>query len=149
MVDRLRPGLRTFRDAHGNEIFDVPDGPLPDPDTPAPVRFRPEYDNIALSHADRTRIIAPSAYRRLTGYVGTLLVDGFVAGQWWIDRVGTALTLVLDPLDPLTDDQRAGLLAEGERLVAFWAPDAADRRVEFGVARAPTPGEPRFQWAPR
>jgi hypothetical protein len=152
IVDRLRPRLRTFRDERGTELFDVPDGPLPDPDTPAPPRLLPEYDNIALSHDDRSRIIAPTALGRLTGYVGTLLLDGFVDGQWRLDTAKDAATLVLDPFRPLAALERDALVAEGERLLAFAAPDAAARRIEFGVARevAPNATDPaRGQWAPR
>jgi len=142
VLESLRPRLRTFRDEAGRELFDVPDAPLPHPDTPAPFRFLPEYDNVALSHADRSRIIALESNGRITGYVGTFLVDGFVAGQWRIDRVGEAATLVLDPFTPMSVTQRDEAVAEGESLLAFREPTATRRDATFGVARATRSGKP-------
>jgi hypothetical protein len=140
IVDRLRPRLRVFRDEPGGELFDVEGGLLPDPETPAPVRFLPEYDNIALSHADRGRIMDPRTVGRITGYVGTFLVDGLIAGQWRLEKSKERHALLLDPFVPLSDDQATDLTDQGARLLAWAttdAPAAVERRVEFGVAREP------------
>ena len=111
--------LRRFRDEHGRELLDVPDAPLPDPDTPAPVRFLPKWDNALLAWADRTRVL-PERYRkrviRMNGDVAqTFLVDGLVAGTW---RVANG-RVVAEPFAPLPPSARAELDAEAERLEAF------------------------------
>jgi hypothetical protein len=82
-----RVRLRRFRDERGTELLDVPRAPLPDPETPAPVRFLPTWDAILLVHARRTGVL-PEEYRPLIfntktpHSVGTFLVDGSVAGTW-------------------------------------------------------------------
>jgi hypothetical protein len=101
------------RDEAGRELLDVPDAPLPDPDTPAPPRFLAPFDNAILAHADRRRIIAAEHRPRVFAdrLMRTFLLDGFVAGTWAI-RDGA---LTLDPFGALTDE----LLAEAERVAAF------------------------------
>ncbi|WP_326700744.1 winged helix DNA-binding domain-containing protein [Streptomyces sp. NBC_01754] len=98
VFERLRPRLATFRDEHGAELFDLPDAPRPDPGTPAPPRFLPEFDNVLLGHEDRTRII-PAAYRNRNGVgnqvYGSLLYDGYLTGIWRVDRVDDTATLTL------------------------------------------------------
>ncbi len=136
VMDRLRPRLRTFRSASGAELFDLPDAPRPDADSPAPVRFLPEFDNVLLSHAERTRIISEPDRKRVFTVNGiiraTFLVDGFVRGMWKMEREGGAATLVINPFERLARADRAALEEEGGRLVRFAAADAAgwDVRVE-------------------
>jgi Winged helix DNA-binding domain len=139
VTERLRPRLRPFRDEKDRELFDVPDGSLPDPETPVPPRFLPTYDNILLSHADRSRIISKDDRRRLTASsygenFGTVLIDGFVRGTWRIDRGRGAATLVIRPLERLAKPAIRALTREGARLLAFVAPDAENQDIRFTAA---------------
>ena len=130
VVEQLRPRLRTYRDEHGQELFDLPDAPLPDPETPAPPRFLPEFDNALLSHADRTRIIA-DADRPRVFTKGALLVDGFVRGTWSIDQRRRAAALTISTFTRLSSEEEAAVTDEGARLVAFAAAGAETRDVRI------------------
>lgn len=129
VLERLRPRLRTFRDEHGRELFDVPDAPLPDPDTPAPVRFLPEYDNVVLGHADRSRIVPPGVPQWTEVGWGAVLVDGMVAGRWKLQRTKDAATLLIEPFVRLGQTARDDVTERGGRLLAFAAADAQSRDV--------------------
>ena len=139
-IERLRPQLRTFRDENGQELFDVPDGPLPDPDTPAPPRFLPVFDNLVLSHKDRSRVIGDTAGLPMGDELfaifvgGGVLVDGFVQAGYKIERAGDRATLVVKTLRPLSAEDRVAVAEEGARRLAFTAPDASDYDVRFEAA---------------
>jgi len=128
VVDALRPRLRTFRDERGRELFDVPDGPRPSGDSPAPVRFIAEYDNLLLGHEDRRRIVADAHRARvyLPGLrvAATFLIDGFVGGTWRLETKRGVATLSLNAFGTLPKATRAALEREGESLAAFLEPEA-------------------------
>jgi hypothetical protein len=124
-VEDIKPGLRLFRDERGNELLDLPDAPLPDPDTPAPPRFVPDYDNLVLSHADRGRVI-PDEHRKkvflsAARVRATFLIDGFVRGAWKVEKSRRTATLRIEPFETLSREDREALRDEGERLVRFVA----------------------------
>jgi len=127
--ERLRGRLTTYRDERGRELFDLPDAPLPDPKTPAPVRFLPEYDNALLGHADRTRIIPKG--RRIPlppgdgARLGTILLDGMLAGEWHLERErdGARATIVVEPYERVDAGTRRAIEAEGLELLGLIAPD--------------------------
>lgn len=133
--ERLRPQLLTFRDERGTELFDLPDAPRPDPETPAPPRFLPEYDNLLLSHADRTRVMAAERQVPLMpgngGSSGMVLLDGFFHALWKITRHEDSATLRITPFVPLSAQNRDALAEEGTGLLAFAASDAQTHDVEF------------------
>ena len=137
VLEQLRPALVTFRDEQGAELFDLPTAPRPGEDAPAPVRLAAEFDNLVLSHAERSRVVSPEATKRLytvNGVIpGTVLVDGFVAGMWRLDRTRADGTVTIEMFGPVRRSnaaQRDALTAEAERVLAFGAPGAA-HRVRF------------------
>jgi hypothetical protein len=136
--ERLRPGLATFRDESGRELFDLPDAPRPAADTPAPPRFLYDFDNVLLSYADRTRMgtaEAGAAIRPVTQEpISTFTIDGFVAGTWKISRDASSrrAILTLRPIKPLPPRDAVALTEEGTRLLAFavGASSSHDVRIE-------------------
>jgi Winged helix DNA-binding domain len=137
--ERLRPELRTFRDENGRELLDVMDGPLPDPDTPAPVRFFPIYDNAFLGYKDRSRVLhddAPWGGDPAAVDVfrwGSFAVDGFIVGGWKHenDRTSGRSTIVAMPVVPLSAESIRDVEIEALALSEFLEPDATDRDVRL------------------
>jgi hypothetical protein len=138
VVERISPALRTFRDETGTELFDVPDAPLPDPDTPAPVRFLPEYDNCLRSHTNRRRIMTDEHRALLFAAkndapMPAFLVDGFVRGTWRLERTRTTATLTIRPYAKLSTKDTVALTDEADRLLALAAAEIQTRDVRLDV----------------
>ncbi|MER8185111.1 winged helix DNA-binding domain-containing protein [Kitasatospora sp. NPDC094015] len=121
-VGAIRAELVTFRDERGRELLDLPDAPRPDPDTPAPVRFLPAFDNAVLGYHDRTRII-DDAHRGLsvTG-ARFVLVDGRAAATWTVE----AGTVTVNPLRHLSAADRSAVTDQGQALASFLSDGESD-----------------------
>ena len=138
VFERLRPRLITFRDEGGRELFDLPDAPRPDPETPAPPRFLYDFENMLLSYADRSRVIAPEIVRgleRTQESLSTFTLDGFVAGIWGVERERGRATLTITPLAPLSKASVTALSDEGASLLAFLAAGVTDHDIHFAAPR--------------
>ncbi|MFE0648389.1 winged helix DNA-binding domain-containing protein [Streptomyces sp. NPDC059534] len=139
--ERLRPRLALFQDERGTELFDLPDASRPDEDTPAPPRFLPEFDNLLLSHADRSRVV--SSENRSRTWKGNqayrvFLLDGFVAGRWHLAETKARVTMTIEPFEPHgsgrdAERQRAELVAEAERTLGVLAPQGVPYEIGFGT----------------
>jgi hypothetical protein len=120
VVDRLE--LMHFKSEGGQTLYDIPDAPRPDPDTPAPVRLVAPFDNILLSHVNRTRVISDEHRRRLFSgkngvFPGTVLVDGFVAGTWEPVGKGESTSMRVRPYIQLKRGVLDTVVSEGNRLL--------------------------------
>lgn len=135
VFEKLRPQLVTFRDERNRLLFDLPDAPRPDADTPAPVKFLPEYDNAVLSHDDRSRILADEHRSKVVlknlQVIGSFLVDGFVAGTWKVEQKGKTAALVLSPFAKLSKRALGEVKDEGAGMLAFIEPDAKEHTVRL------------------
>jgi Winged helix DNA-binding domain len=120
LAERL--SFRRFRDEAGKELLDLPGLPLPDPDTPAPVRLLPVWEASLLVHARRTGILPeqhrPTIFNTKTPHsVDTFLVDGRVAGTWRNDDG----RISLKPFDDLPRRVMDEVRDEADRLEGFFA----------------------------
>lgn len=135
----LRPRLKAFRDENRIELFDLPRAPRPKPEISVPVRFMPDFDNILLAHADRTRIMTKGTHLGMFNSAGTMtgsvLVDGFVRAMWKPVKTKGATQLSITPFDkPIPKADRSAIAEEGTRLLEFLAP-GEHHDVGFGPAK--------------
>lgn len=133
VVDGLRDRLLVFAGEDGRELFDLPDAPRPAPDTPAPPRLLPEFDNLVVGHHDRTRLMDDEHRRRVSlpgaRVLPSFLVDGRLAGTWRLEVKAKVATLTLEPFARLRAADRRDLVAEAEGMARFLEPGARDIAV--------------------
>ncbi|MFE4612430.1 winged helix DNA-binding domain-containing protein [Streptomyces niveus] len=121
-VSAIREELVSFRDERGRELLDLPDAPRPDPDTPAPVRFLPAFDNAILGYHDRGRII--DDHHRGLSVAGerVVLVNGRVAATWRTE----SSTVTITPLTRLSASDRTAVAEEGRQMALFLSDKESD-----------------------
>ncbi|RUS45237.1 winged helix DNA-binding domain-containing protein [Cohnella sp. AR92] len=133
IIDKLRPELVAFRDEAGTELFDLPDAPRPDADTPAEPRLLGEFDNILLSYADRSRVMDANCRSRVFTVNGiirpTILIDGYVAGTWSLKRERGRTVLDVAAFVKLSPEEKEALHREGSRLLRFAAAETLTQEV--------------------
>ena len=127
VASQLGQRVQRFRDEDGRELLDLPRAPRPGPDTPAPPRFLPEYDNVLFSHADRSRVITGHRAVPLPpgngAAQGTLLVDGLFAGTWRTTRPPGRAELQVTTFAKLPKSDASAVTREGLDLLTFIAPE--------------------------
>lgn len=132
--EALKGELVEFAGADGRLLYDLPEGPRPDPHTPAPVRFMPEYDNVWLGFADRHRIQPELARNRMVlvnGYIAAYTVDGFIAGNWTLERRKDLLAISILPFRQLSPSEAADVEAEAHATGTFLADGHSRVEVEW------------------
>ena len=132
VFERLAPQLCSFSDEDGRTLHDLPDAPRPPADTDAPPRFLPEFDNVLLSHADRSHVVADehrALFMANNFVVGTVLIDGWVGGLWRVSRGKGTATMTVELLRRCSKKDREAIATEGDALLTMLAPKAASREV--------------------
>jgi hypothetical protein len=122
-VAAVREELVSFRDERGRELLDLPGAPRPDPETLAPVRFLPAFDNAILGYDDRTRIIDDEHRGLSVAGARVVLVDGRVAATWTVEDG----TVAVAPLRRFSRAERESVAEEGRALAMFLSDKESDR----------------------
>jgi Winged helix DNA-binding domain len=135
-VEKLRSELVVFHDEQQRELFDLPEAPRPSAEIPAPVRLLPQFDNLLLSHQNRTRVMNQEHQKRLFDvkngvYPATIMIDGFLAGTWSLEVSKNTAKLRLEPYRKVSRLEAEEMQAEAERLLLLSVPKTVTREVEL------------------
>lgn len=136
LKSQLAPALAdlvAYQCPGGRDIYDLPEASIATPDSIAPLRFIPEYDNLLIAHRDRSRIL-PDAHRKKVflsagRVIGTVLIDGFVGATWHVKKDKHALTLYVKLFEPGPKHCLGAIQQEGNRLLRFFDDKASSHAV--------------------
>jgi Winged helix DNA-binding domain len=130
--------LVTLAAEDGRTLYDLPDAPRPDPDTPARPRFLPLYDNVYLGYDNRRRMLAADDSKRvnlLAEFKPAVLVDGTISAGWAIEVGKGRAVLSIEPYHALRKADVRALEKEGAAFLKFMEPDASDFDVAVTAVR--------------
>mgnify|MGYP003577417679 CR=1 FL=1 len=125
--ESIKDELVTFEDENERTLYDFPDAPRPDADTPAPVRFLPLYDNVYLGYDDRTRMLNDDTVHLVNlfqAFKPAVLVDGTVSAGWTVTTKKDAALLEIDLYRKMTKRELKDIEAEGQSFVRFMSEGA-------------------------
>jgi hypothetical protein len=135
-LERLAPQLERVAGGDSRALYDLPEAPRPDPETPAAPRLLAAFDSVLLAYATGRRArILPDAHRDAVYERAnlrirpTFLIDGSVAGTWSIEVRRREALLTLQTLQRVSRSERAALVREAEQLVRALHPAAATHGV--------------------
>lgn len=137
VITPMKESLVIYQNEDGKELLDVPDMPILDEDTPSPIRFVPDYDNLLVSHKDRNRIIADDdrkyVFLSAARVLGTVLIDGFVGATWKITQDKTMTTLSISLFQSVDKEIIEVIQLEGKYLLMFVYDDLEDYTIDMTV----------------
>ncbi|MCY4070590.1 MAG: winged helix DNA-binding domain-containing protein [Chloroflexi bacterium] len=140
LKSQLAPALAdlvVYQSESGQDMYDLPESTIAAPDSIAPIRFIPEYDNILIAHRDRSRII-PDEHRKKVflsagRVIGTVLIDGVVGGTWNVKKDKTSLSLYVKLFEAKPKDCLRAIEEEGSRLLQFFDDQAGSYAVAINT----------------
>jgi hypothetical protein len=124
----LSPRLTRIDGGKGKPLYDLPDAPRPEGETPAPVRFLPEWDSMIVTRADErfvSKALRPRVFLPGLRVAAIVLVDGVAAGAWKIDATSRKAVLRVEAFGKWTAASRREVEAEGEALLRFVEPEVS------------------------
>lgn len=136
LKSQLAPALAdlvVYQSESGRDMYDLPESTIAAPDSIAPLRFIPEYDNVLIAHRDRSRIL-PDEHRKKVflsagRVIGTVLIDGFVGATWKVKKDKHSLTLNVKLFEAKPNDCLQEIQEEGNRLLRFYDEEASSHAV--------------------